>query len=103
MYKAWKLECVFESSTGPLRWTRTPGTDYGLRVTINLDYLNYVGLLASGYGAQIVVHDQGIVPVPEEEGITVKPGQYVNRSSHGQSLSSQSPCCPSVSAVSLAV
>lgn len=61
-----------------VRWTRKAGSDYGLRLTLHIDADNYVGLLAPEYAAQIVVHDHGVIPVPEEEGVGVKPGWYYN-------------------------
>ena len=46
----------------------------GLRLTLNLDVVNYISLLSSDLGVRAVVHHPSVVPIPEEEGFSVSPG-----------------------------
>ena len=49
-----------------------------MRLELNVEQYEYVTLLQETAGARIVIHDQGIRPFPQEEGITVAPGYHIN-------------------------
>ncbi len=54
--------------------TRYQGSNYGLRLTLDLQTDNYEGELASRVGARVAVHHPATVPHPEITGFTVMPG-----------------------------
>jgi hypothetical protein len=54
--------------------TRYQGSNYGLRLTLDLKTDNYEGELASRVGARVTVHHPATVPHPEITGFTVMPG-----------------------------
>lgn len=47
----------------------------GLAVTINIDQDEYLGDIAPEAGVRVVVHSQDRMPFPEDEGVSVIPGQ----------------------------
>ena len=53
--------------------TRT-GPRFGLELTLNIQQADYLPLTTQA-GALVVVHTQDEVPFPEDEGISVPPGQ----------------------------
>jgi hypothetical protein len=50
------------------------GSNYGLRLTLDLQTDNYEGEFASRVGARVTVHHPATVPHPEITGFTVMPG-----------------------------
>jgi hypothetical protein len=54
--------------------TRYLGSNYGLRLTLDLQTANYEGEFASRVGARVTVHHPATVPHPEITGFTAMPG-----------------------------
>jgi hypothetical protein len=54
--------------------TRYLGSNYGLRLTLDLKIDNYEGDVAPRVGARVTVHHPATVPHPEINGFTVMPG-----------------------------
>ena len=46
----------------------------GLALTLNIEQYLYVGGLTQGAGVRVVLHKQGAMPFPFEEGFSVNPG-----------------------------
>ena len=51
------------------------GTITGLAVTFNIQQDEYVGDIAQEAGVRVVVHSRDRMPFPEDEGVSVIPGQ----------------------------
>jgi hypothetical protein len=67
------LYLVLNTSLYP--WaTRYLGSNYGLRLTLNLNIDKYVGEFAPRVGARVTVHHPATVPHPETAGFSVMPG-----------------------------
>ena len=47
----------------------------GLQLILNIDQDEYIKETGDTAGARLVVHTQNSMPFPEDEGITVTPGQ----------------------------
>ena len=50
------------------------GPRFGLRLTMNIHQNDYTSAVTTA-GIRITVHDQKVVPFPEDDGISVGPGQ----------------------------
>ncbi len=46
-----------------------------MSLIFNIDQKEYVGHLAEAAGVRIVVHPQATMPFPEDEGLSIGPGQ----------------------------
>ncbi|KAL4237177.1 hypothetical protein ACF0H5_005557 [Mactra antiquata] len=57
---------------------RRPGPNGGLTLMINLQTDEFIHGITNGYGAKLVVHDAGTIPLPEQEGIFVSAGTETN-------------------------
>ncbi|XP_059164359.1 degenerin-like protein unc-105 [Physella acuta] len=53
---------------------RKSGPSAGLELTLFLETSEYIPGITNGKGLQLVVHEQGTVPFPEDEGIAINPG-----------------------------
>ncbi|KAH9515276.1 hypothetical protein Btru_014043 [Bulinus truncatus] len=51
------------------------GPDGGLEFILYLELDEYIPGITSGRGAQVIIHERGSVPFPEEEGIAIPAGQ----------------------------
>ncbi len=47
----------------------------GLKMIFDIDQSDYIGALAEAAGVRVVVHPQRSMPFPEDEGISVSPGE----------------------------
>jgi len=54
--------------------TRYLGSNYGMRLTLDLQTDNYEGEFASRVGARVTLHHSATVPHPEITGFTITPG-----------------------------
>ena len=50
----------------------------GLKLTLNIDQQEYAEGIAQVAGAVVVVHNQGKMPFPEDEGVFAKPGRLTS-------------------------
>ena len=44
------------------------------QLQLYLDQADYIPGIADGAGVRVVVHDQRVMPLPEEDGFNVRPG-----------------------------
>ncbi|XP_077992163.1 epithelial sodium channel subunit alpha-like [Glandiceps talaboti] len=54
--------------------TNKPGPLYGLSLTLYAETSEYIGEMQPSTGFRIVLHNQDVMPFPEDEGISVSPG-----------------------------
>ena len=68
-------------------------------MTLNIDQDEYLGSVAQEAGVRVVVHSQDRMPFPEDEGVSVMPGQITYIGMRLVSLDQVSPvrhsCCVS--------
>ena len=50
----------------------------GVSVVVNIDQSEYTDLLTGPAGARIVVHDQNVMPFPNDMGILARPGELLS-------------------------
>ncbi|XP_059169933.1 acid-sensing ion channel 1C-like [Physella acuta] len=55
-------------------YSNRKGPDGGLELVLFLETEEYLPGITSGEGAQLVIHEQGTVPFPDEEGIAIASG-----------------------------
>ncbi len=68
------LLCLFKGKTIGILKSRRAGVQYGLRLTLNINASEYIGLLAPAYGIRVSIHSPDDAPVPEELGFYASPG-----------------------------
>jgi hypothetical protein len=54
------------------------GTDYGLSLTMNVQYDEYLGLMTDQPGVKVVVHSPHVNVVPENDGFVATTGIIVD-------------------------
>ncbi|XP_050390140.1 amiloride-sensitive sodium channel subunit gamma [Patella vulgata] len=54
--------------------TKKPGPRYGLTMELYIQETEYSEFLADTLGAKILVHHQGSMPFPEDDGVSISPG-----------------------------
>lgn len=71
---------IFNSGWGnvTVENSHKPGPQYGLTLVLNVEQDDYIGDLAESAGVRIVVHSQDKMPFPEDEGVSVSPGQLTS-------------------------
>ncbi|KAL5007612.1 hypothetical protein ScPMuIL_016418 [Solemya velum] len=62
---------TFES---PTYKTKASGPLYGISITLNLENFEFIDDFRRGYGARLVIHQPGTMPMPDQEGITLSAG-----------------------------
>ena len=50
----------------------------GLHLTLDINQDDYIGYMAHSAGVSVVIHPQGIMPFPEDEGISISPGELTH-------------------------
>ena len=50
----------------------------GLHLTLDINQDDYIGYMAHSAGVSVVIHPQGIMPFPDEEGISISPGELTD-------------------------
>ena len=58
-----------------LRNSSRTGIEFGLKLTLFLDYVEYIGLLAPNAGARILVHDPRVLPDLQSESFPISAGE----------------------------
>ena len=53
------------------------GTDYGLSLTMNVQYDEYLGLMTDQPGVKVVVHSPHVNVVPENDGFVATTGRNI--------------------------
>ncbi|CAH1773414.1 unnamed protein product [Owenia fusiformis] len=51
------------------------GPLHGLKLVLDIEAAEYIGDMSPAYGVRVLVHSQGDMPFPEDQGITIGPGQ----------------------------
>ena len=63
------------NSTYKLRSSSKTGHEFGLKLTLFLDYVEYIGLFAPNIGARILLHDPRVQPDIQAESVSVAAGE----------------------------
>ncbi|KAL5007620.1 hypothetical protein ScPMuIL_016426 [Solemya velum] len=58
----------------PAYKTRASGPLFGISITLNLENFEFIDDFRRGYGARLVIHQPGTMPMPDQEGITLSAG-----------------------------
>ncbi|KAL5007618.1 hypothetical protein ScPMuIL_016424, partial [Solemya velum] len=58
----------------PAYKTKASGPLYGISITLNLENFEFIDDFRRGYGARLVIHQPGTMPMPDQEGITLSAG-----------------------------
>ena len=61
--------------TNKTLFTSRFGADSGLRITLDSNFDEHVGILAEKYGLWTVVHDSKEAPFPDRQGFNIAPGR----------------------------
>ncbi|XP_013398048.1 degenerin-like protein unc-105 [Lingula anatina] len=77
-YSTYNGNCfIFNSgwnNSSILRATES-GPNFGLSLTFNIEQSEYVGDLTQTAGVRVLVHDQDVMPFPEDQGFLAAPGE----------------------------
>ncbi|XP_035696828.1 uncharacterized protein LOC118430223 [Branchiostoma floridae] len=66
---------TFNSGRDDKEWVTTrSGSSYGLKLTLNLETAEYLGLFGNKAGARVSIHPVNSTPFPETDGVDVPPG-----------------------------
>ncbi|XP_077870072.1 uncharacterized protein LOC102803246 [Saccoglossus kowalevskii] len=57
-----------------IRYSLKPGSNNGLKLTLNAEQNEYIGPVSQGASFRVVIHSQNSMPFPEEKGIDIQPG-----------------------------
>ena len=57
------------------RYVKVNGQRFGLRLVLNIHQEEYLSPLNSNAGIKVSVQPQGVVPLPEEQGVSIPPGR----------------------------
>lgn len=66
----------FDANDKKMRILKTskPGPSQGLTLHLNIEQSKYIGPITIEAGVRVLLHDQGVMPFPYEEGFSVAPG-----------------------------
>ena len=79
----WKLSSFYFRNTHikrktdirELRNSSRTGNEFGLKLTLFLDYAEYIGLLTPNVGARVLVHDPRVLPDLQSESFPISAGE----------------------------
>ncbi|KAF6041447.1 hypothetical protein EB796_000245 [Bugula neritina] len=66
------------SESAVMKKTSVAGPDYGLSVVVYLEQFDYIPLLTEAAGAVVVIHNQTVMPFPDQNAISLTANTLVN-------------------------
>ncbi|XP_072180573.1 epithelial sodium channel subunit alpha-like [Diadema setosum] len=67
-----------DSETGMALRTSLIGSKSGIHLTLFIEQFEYIGYFAGEAGVRVAIHPANTIPLPEENGFTISPGQQTS-------------------------